>query len=699
MNLNISGRLIAGFSAMAVIITLAVGITIWQVTAIDKTATRIVDLRMPTAASSATMVKDIYASLAALRGYMLTGANDFKKQRAEIWANVDKTISQMDVLSSQWTNPKNVEKLQVFKGIINEFRAAQQQVEDIAKTPREQPATLVLVEEAAPLAAVMIASISKIIDLELQGKGGTGGDRVQILGMVADTRGTLGLGLANIRAYLLTGDEKFATNFTTLWQKNSKRFADLAGQVANLSTDQQEAFTAFESKRTAFSPLPQKMFDIRGSDKWNMANFTLVTEAAPRANTLLNMLLGAANEQGVRTGGMQRNQQNLLRKDVDANSSAVNTLLSLEWGLLATGLVLAAFIALLIIRSIVGPVNRMTHAMGALSGGDKSVEIPGVNRSDEIGRMAAAVQVFKENMIKNDEMAEREREANENRVKRGEAVDELLKSFNSEVSEALSIVSSASTELESSAQTMSTTAEQTSQQSMAVAAAAEEASANVATVASAAEQLGASGSEISRQLSESEAISKTAGEEGVKANEMIQGLSQSVGKIGEVVSMITDIADQTNLLALNATIEAARAGDAGKGFAVVASEVKNLANQTAKATEEISKQIDEVQNVTEASVSSIGNVTKVIDQMSSISSGISAAISEQGAAVLEISMNVQEASAGTSEVTENISGVSQAAGETGSAANEVLKSAQSVAERSDTLRQQVDTFLTKISAA
>jgi len=180
---------------------------------------------------------------------------------------------------------------------------------------------------------------------------------------------------------------------------------------------------------------------------------------------------------------------------------------------------------------------------------------------------------------------------------------------------------------------------------------------------------------------------------------MMEELSQSVNQIGEVVSLITDIADQTNLLALNATIEAARAGDAGKGFAVVASEVKGLASQTAKATEGITKQISEVQSVTERSAEAIGTVSKIIEQMSEISSGIAVAVEQQGSAVREIAQNVQEASAGTTEVTENITKVSQAASETGNAAGDVLDTAQNVAERTNVLREQVDTFLSEIAVA
>ncbi len=697
MNLNISGRLIAGFAAVALILAVAVGMSIWKVTEIDTTAVRIDTLREPTAAASSNLVMDIQASLASLRGYMLTGAKKFKRQRAEVWADIDKTTARMDELSKRWTNSKNVENLQTLKGVIEEFRVAQQRVEDIAKTPREQPATLMLVTEAAPLATVMVSNISRMIDLELQGQGGVGGNRVQVLGMMADVRGTLGLGLANIRAYLLTGERKFVDNFRKLWKKNNRRLADLSGQLASLSPQQQAAFKLFAAKHKKFSPLPQKMFAIRGSEKWNMANYILVKEAAPRASELLNMLLGEENDQGVREGGMQQNQQRLLRADSEANSEAVGALLTIEWILLAVGLGLAGIIALLIIRSIVTPVNNMTRAMGSLAEGDLETDIPALDKTDEIGEMAQAVQVFKDNAIRVKQMEEEAREQEKHAAEeQTRMMNQMADDFQAAVGGVVNTVSSASTELQSSAQALTATSEETSSQATAVAAASEEASTNVQTVASAAEELSSSIAEISRQVAQSTEISTSAVEAAEKANEMVQGLAMSAQKIGEVVEMITDIAEQTNLLALNATIEAARAGEAGKGFAVVASEVKNLATQTAKATEEIGSQIGDIQGATQDSVQAIGGITKTIDEISEIASAIAAAVEEQGAATQEIARNVEQAAAGTGEVSSNIAGVTQAAGETGQSASQVLSAANELSQQSELLKTEVDKFIAQV---
>lgn len=729
MSLNISRRLILGFSSVTLILVIAVSITVLKVSEVNTTAARIVELRMPTANASSNMVNNIQASLAALRGYMLTGAEGFKSQRNEVWVDIDKTITSMDELSKSWTNPKNVENLQAFKGVIEEFRIAQNQVENIAKTPEEQPATLMLITEAAPLAGVMVKNITKMIDLEIFGKGGSGGDRVQILGMMADIRGSLGLGLANIRAYLLTGEEKFATSFDVLWEKNTKRFGDLSGKIQNLSSEQQSAFEVFATKRKEFSPLPAKMFEIRGSKKWNMANYLLVSEAAPRAGKLLNALLGEKNSEGVREGGMQGNQQRLLDIDADQNSDSINTLLTVEWVLLAIGLVLAASISFLIIRSIVVPLNRMTDVMGILAKGDFEVEVPSLDRSDEIGEIANAVQVFKDNGLDNINLAEeaetmekrtrdeeerlreearmreqKAREDEEHRKQEAEAeqrrlMQKMADDFEANVGSIVETVSSAATRANASAQSMSSISEETNKQSVTVASAAEQASANVQTVASATEELSSSISEITRQVSESSNISTGAVKEAQASHHTIQELVEASKKIGEVVTLITDIAEQTNLLALNATIEAARAGDAGKGFAVVAAEVKNLANQTQKATEEIGEQIQGIQDSTQEASDSIENIGKTITKLDEIATTIASAVEEQSAATQEISRNVAEAASGTQEVSSNIQGITQAAGEAGDASNELVGVASDLSNNSETLKLEVTKFLEQVRAS
>ncbi|HLB79979.1 MAG TPA: globin-coupled sensor protein [Dongiaceae bacterium] len=278
-------------------------------------------------------------------------------------------------------------------------------------------------------------------------------------------------------------------------------------------------------------------------------------------------------------------------------------------------------------------------------------------------------------------------------------LNELAKNFEGSVKGIVDTVSSAATELQSSAQSMSATAEETSRQSTAVAAASEEASTNVQTVASATEELSASVAEISRQVTQSTQIAAKAVADAQATNRTVENLDAAAKKIGEVVQLISDIASQTNLLALNATIEAARAGEAGKGFAVVASEVKSLANQTARATEDIGAQIRAIQSEVGQSVTAIKGIGATIQEISEISTAIATAVEEQGAATQEIARNVQQAAAGTQEVSTNITGVTQAAGETGQAAGQVLSAAEELGRQSNVLQKQVDQFIASIRAA
>ena len=360
---------------------------------------------------------------------------------------------------------------------------------------------------------------------------------------------------------------------------------------------------------------------------------------------------------------------------------------------------LAIGLSFFIIRGITVPVVAMTGAMGRLAEGDHGIEIPATGQRDEVGQMATAVQVFKDNMIAAEEMAAAQEEERAAKEKRAAEIEALTQGFDGSVSGILKTVASAATEMDATAQSMSATAEETTQQAATVAAASEEATTNVQTVATAAEELASSIAEISRQVNESTRIAEEAAAEAQRTNERVNGLSAAAAKIGQVVNLINDIAEQTNLLALNATIEAARAGEAGKGFAVVANEVKSLANQTAKATGEIAAQVTSMQEETESTVSAIGTISETVARINEIASSISAAVEQQGAATSEISRNVQQAAQGTQEVTANITGVSQAASETGTASTQVLSASQDVARQSEELSAAVEKFLGDVRAA
>ncbi|MDB5502708.1 MAG: methyl-accepting chemotaxis sensory transducer [Tardiphaga sp.] len=359
----------------------------------------------------------------------------------------------------------------------------------------------------------------------------------------------------------------------------------------------------------------------------------------------------------------------------------------------------SAAMVVMVRRRIVRPIVDITASMTRLAGGDASEVTRVSDRQDEIGAMAAAVQVFKDNMITASRLAAEQSAESDAKMRRAGLLDELTKSFEARVGELVNGLSSSSATMENAARSMSSTASTTNRQAGVVAEASEQTSSNVQMVASATEELTSSITEISRQVAQSAQISARAVEDARRTGDTAQSLASGAQKIGDVVILIQNIAAQTNLLALNATIEAARAGEAGRGFAVVASEVKSLAGQTAKATTEISEQVAAIQSASAEAVAAIRNVASVITEIEQIGQAIAIAIEEQGSATREIARNVQEAAHGTQNVTSNISGVQQAANDTGAAATQVLGAAEQLSQQSQDLAGQVHRFLADVRAA
>jgi len=430
------------------------------------------------------------------------------------------------------------------------------------------------------------------------------------------------------------------------------------------------------------------------------AGFEAAVDATTKRNALVDSTLNpqgtAVAAEAERLKRMSLDAQAALGAQAGAETDGARTMTALaSLGAIALGLLTAVLIG----RGLSRPVVSMTDAMTRLAGGDRGVDVPGLERGDEIGGMAKAVQIFKDGLIRADALAAEQAAEQQARQQRTERIERLAREFDRLALEALGRVSTAATQLHATAEGMSATAEQTTRKADAVAAASSQATSNVHTVAAAAEELSASISEIGAQAARSAAIAGEAVSTAARTDGTVRSLVEAAQRIGEVVELINAIAGQTNLLALNATIEAARAGEAGRGFAVVASEVKSLAAQTAKATDDIAAQIARVQEVSRATAAAITEIGGIIARIDGISTAIAATVEQQGAATREISRNVQAAARGTHAVSGNIADVSQAAAATGGASLQVLTAADGLSQEAEAFRGMVSRFIADMQAA
>jgi methyl-accepting chemotaxis protein len=383
--------------------------------------------------------------------------------------------------------------------------------------------------------------------------------------------------------------------------------------------------------------------------------------------------------------------------DVDASFWSIARTAS---AVIAALMLLSVAVAWAITRSVVKPLSGLKQRMASLSAGELDAPVANADRSDEIGQMARTVAVFRDAMIETNRLREEQAAMERQQIQQRRVdMNDLADHFETEVGEIITLVSTAASQLEVSATRLTKTADTVQSVSHRAANASSDASASVHSVAAASEELASSVAEISRQVGASARIANEAVEQARKTDARISQLSQAAARIGDVVDLIRTIAGQTNLLALNATIEAARAGEAGRGFAVVATEVKTLAEQTAKATGEISQQIADIQSATEDSVVAIKEIGETIGRISEISSTIASAVEEQGAATNEISRNVQRAADGTSQGAANISDVQRGVSETGAASSQVLSAAQSLSNESTRLKREVAKFMNSVRAA
>ena len=687
-NWKIQYRLILGFALVGFLLLALAAISLFQVINIGTHTDAIVTQRVPTAIESARLINGINASRASLRAWMLTGDETNKTERLNDWAEIEAAAAELTRLSESWTDQALQQRWMELTEILKELKVKQDEVELIANSPDELPATKILVDEAKPLVDTMLRSITQVINAEL--KQPATEERKKLFGTMNNIRAGLAVSEANLRGFLLSAENKFSKQFNGVWPWVKKNVAALAGD-ASLTAKQKEHLDAYIKAQNSFDPLTKKMFEIRQSDRWNISQFLLVTETTPRAAQLLDFLKGET--------GLVQIQQAQLTGEGKVIVDEVN-LLTLELIILPLAALLVGLgIALITARSIVGPTTEMTEAMSQLAEGDLDVEVPALDRRDEIGNMAKAVEVFKTNACEKQKAEAESNRAQQAITQRASRQNELSQSFDSDATSSLDLVNGASQQMHSKAEGMLDQARETGELSDKVASAAQLASENVQTAAAAAEQLAISIQAIQQKVSQSTSMAAGAVKEAEITNEGMHSLIDAAKRIDEVVNLITEIAEKTNLLALNATIEAARAGEAGKGFAVVANEVKNLANQTAKATEEIVSQVGDIREATDKAVSSIQGISGTIGDISEIANGIDTAVTEQGNATREIAQSMEQASRGARQVSENIQEVQSASGSTGRAAQDVLDNAAELTAKAESLRGRVETFLGEMRSA
>lgn len=344
-------RLGLGFTALTIILATAVVTSLYFVKKSNVSTEQLVTLRVPTAQNSLRMLNGINHSLAALRGWIILGKDKFKKERQFAWdKEINESLENMKILSKKWTSPKNIESFDRIKIYLNEFDKHQKEIEDIAQTRQNVPSTFLLFKEAAPQAKVLAASITKIINIEATLEATV--ERKQILGMMADVRGTTGLGLAAIRAYLLSGDENFKLQFETLWKKNTRRYNDLLNSKHLLSSDQASAFAEFQTARKVFDSLPQKMFELRAGSDWNLANAWLGTKAAPIAFKIKKEL-----------DAMLKNQNSLLNKDMSSVRNLSRFLIRTQWIILILGITLSFLVGYFVTRAVTHPIRNAIESL------------------------------------------------------------------------------------------------------------------------------------------------------------------------------------------------------------------------------------------------------------------------------------------------------------------------------------------------
>jgi methyl-accepting chemotaxis protein len=585
MKFNIRGKLLLGFSGVLIIVLLVAINTYYEINSTQQTQNRLIELRQPTVVNGLNLLNGINHSLAELRGYMILGkdpqkAQKLKQGRNDAWVDIDKSIDQFKQYSKTWTDPANIKRLENLQTVLKEFQDAQQHVEDISHTAKNIPSINMLLVEASPKAKIIISTLSKIIDEENNLPATV--ERKKLLKLLADSRGSFAIGIANIRAYLISGEENFSTNFVQNWKVNSSRFSEMQKKQHLFTPSQQKLWSIYQQTRKQFSPLPTKMFKLRQGKDWNQANYLLATKAAPAAAQIKQIL-----------NDMRISQNSLAEKDTLLLAEKTQWLLTILIAGSALSIILGIIIALYISQLIAKPLGKVVTQARNIAEGDLSQQLD-INQTDEIGVLADAL------------------------IDMQSKLSEIV----GEIKSSASNISQGSTQLSQSVQDLSSGAS--------------EQAASVEETSSSLEQMSANVNQNADNAKQTEKMAETVAVQAKEGGEAVKETVQAMKNIADKIGIIEDIAYQTNLLALNAAIEAARAGEQGKGFAVVAAEVRKLAGRSEEAAGEISNLAKNSVSVSERSGALLDEIVPSIQKTADLVQEITASSEEQASGISEI---------------------------------------------------------------